>query len=170
MAWYDNVKSNIKVDSYSPTDTRTKDAQSEGLELQNQNTQYASQQKRNMDQAFADTMEQKKTIDPVTGAVTYSGYSDPDKFNKRLFELSKQTGVPFSQQDASDYQKYHLGRMSGQTAQAREAVQQGQYGITPESKVNTPTATAGETRKDKAGKTWTFDGKGWYDASQEVGF
>ena len=59
MAWYDNVKSNIKVDSYSPTDTRTKDAQSEGLELQNQNTQYASQQKRNMDQAFADTMEQK---------------------------------------------------------------------------------------------------------------
>lgn len=182
MAWYDNTNTGgMKSVTYDPTDTREKIARSEGQETLNQKNQYDLKQKQNMDAAFSNTVEKKKVVDPNTGAVTYSFYLDPDKYARTLFDISKQSGVPFDMDAAKQFSTYQLGRIQNTNQQAQGVIQGKQMGITPEAQINPtrtettskplPEAQAGETRKGKDGKTYTYDGTGWYDASQEgVGF
>lgn len=180
MSWYDNAKTTIAVQPYNVTDTRKGVADAEKQELANKGTQFDQTQKQNMDYAFTNSVEQKKVVDPKTGAITYSLYLDPDKYSNALFQQSKKTGIPFNMDDAQAYSKYQLERQQRMNQQGQAAIQSQQIGIQPEAKINPtrqetvqgslPTPTVGETRKAKDGKTYTFDGKGWYDASQEVGF
>lgn len=180
MAWYDSAKSNIQVQAYNPTDTRRGIAQAEGAEIQNTATKYKNQQQMNMDAAFTDTVEKKKTIDPNTGAVTYSLYLDPDKYAQALFQKSKQTGVPFDMQAAKDYSAYALGRMQFTSQISSQKTGQEQQGIKVEGKPSAttttqvkgtvPAGTIGEKRKDKNGTEWTFDGTGWYIEQAPGGF
>ena len=180
MAWYEGAKSNIQVQAYNPTDTRRGIAAAEANELQNTATKYKNQQQMNMDSAFTDTVEKKKTVDPNTGAVTYSLYLDPDKYAQSLFQKSKETGVPFDMQAAKDYSAYALGRMQSTSQMAGQKTAQEQQGIKVEGKPNptsttqvkgsVPPGSAGDKRKDKNGTEWTFDGTGWYIEQTPGGF
>ena len=181
MAWYDNTNTGgLKSVAYDPTETRGKIATAQGQETLNQKNQYDLKQKQNMDTAFTNTVEKKKVVDPKTGAVTYSFYLDPDKYARSLFDMSKQSGVPFDMEAAKQFGTYQLARIQNTNQQSQGVIQGKQLGITPEAQIN-PTRpetttekpkepSVGETRKAKDGKTYTFDGTGWYDASAEGGF
>ena len=176
MAWYDQKTTGIKVNAYDPTSTRKDIDDAKSKELANTGTEYKNQQKMNMDQAFTDTVEKKKVVGP-NGEVTYSLFLDPDKYSSALFQKSKETGVPFDMDAANEYGKYALGRMQNTTQMAGQAKGQEAMGLTVEGKPNatrqetttipTPKGNIEETRKDKNGKTWMFDGVGWYDPEQE---
>lgn len=165
---------------YDPSTTRKTIAESAKDEAATKKAQYEQSQTQNMDAAFTDAVEEKKQIDPTTGAVTYALYLDPDKYSQALFKRSKETGIPFKMDDAQAYSKYQLERQKTINQQGQATIQGQQIGIQPEARINPtsdvtrtgtlPEPSVGETRKAKDGKTYTFRGDGWYDQSSGVRF
>lgn len=180
MSWYDNARTTIAVQPYNVTDTRRGIADAERQEIANKGSQFDQTQKQNMDYAFTNSVEQKKVVDPKTGAITYSLYLDPDKYADALFKQSKKTGIPFNMDDAQAYSKYALGRMQTTSQMSSQKTGQEQQGIkvegkpsattTTQTKGTVPAGTIGEKRKDKNGTEWTFDGTGWYIDQTPGGF
>lgn len=180
MAWFDNVKSNISAQAYDPTLNRGRNALSETSEIANKGAKFDQIQSQNMDFAFTNSVEQRKSVDPKTGAVTFALYLDPDKYSNALFTQSKKTGVPFDMDQAQAFAKYQLARQDATSRIAAGGKTQERMGLQPEGQIQKveevktpkpiPQGQVGESRKAADGKTYVFDGKGWYDPSEEVGF
>lgn len=186
MAWYETAKTNITVEPYDPTLnsgrnalTKATEIANKGAEIANKGAKFDQTQAQNMDFAFTNSVEQRKSVDPKTGAVTYALYLDPDKYSNALFTQSKKTGVPFDMDQAQEYAKYQLARQDATSRIAAAGKTQERMGLQPEGQTKKeevktprpiPQGQVGESRKAADGKTYIFDGKGWYDPSVEVGF
>jgi hypothetical protein len=178
MAWYDTTnKGSIQSVGYDPSVVREKNSISEGNEIKNTDEKYKLQQKQNQDQAFSDSVEQKKIVDPVSGKITYSLYLDPDKYAAALFKISKSSGTSFNMDDAMAQAKYQTARMQTQTTQNIESQTQRAQGMKVEGEPNptqqTPSTiksgNIGEVRIGKDGVSYTFDGKGWHKTDETEG-
>lgn len=180
MAWYDTTNTGgMREVKYDPSTTRKTIAESTTYETANKKAQYEQAQTQNMDAAFTDAVEKEKKVNP-DGSTTFSFFLDPDKYSQALFKRSKESGVPFKMDDAEKYGQYQLARMQRTNQMAGQAKAMEQQKVMVEGKpastqevqkplVTTP-ESAGMTKKGKDGRTYTFDGRGWYTDEAEGSF
>lgn len=181
--WYTNNNNmgiqSVKYDPSLGNSTAFNMAQAGSLNQATNTAEYKQKQQQLMDEAFTNSVEQKKTVDPKTGAVTYAGYLDPQKYSSELFNASKKYGVPFDMGTAQAYGKYASDRLQNtnmmtgmgkaQTTQLGQVEGQVENPSIPDTNIpgiSAPGTTENNIRIDSDGKKYVHNGVGWSEQEE----